>query len=686
MGIIERMNRATLLVVDDDVMNLRMAQKIFEKAYDVKIASSGAQALQIAEDGGIDLILLDVHMPQMDGHEVMRCLKHNIDTVDIPVIFVTADDDADTEVLGFREGAMDFITKPFRQDIAIQRISRILELAYLQKHLEAEVEKQTKRAEERRKRVEEMSFQTVRTMARAIDARNPYTINHSALVAEYSVLLANALGWPLEDCDQLRYAAIMHDIGKIAIPDSILTKQGTLTDLEYDVMKSHTTVGSEILGVISDFLDTEYAASQHHERYDGTGYPYGLKGDDIHPFARIVAIADAYEAMTSERSYRKRLPKEAVRKELEDGRGTQFDPMYLDVFLRLFDTGKLDEVAEKFSQNESVTIENMDPSTLLLERIMETANRRKADEGVDFITGLDTRAVGEQKIAAAMTLGDGCLAFIDVDNLKKINDTVGHKYGDRLLKLMGDVLKNYSNYGIPCRLGGDEFIFYLANIDMEQATEVIRNLMHEFLEKKDADPALRQAALSIGLCMSTKGDCYADIYAKADKALYHVKQNGKANYYFYQKQEYSLEQKTDVDLDQLMQALSTSGSYSGAMDVEYREFAKLFEYVGNLRRRYKHGIHLVMITMDVAYDHTYFIDELEDSMQSMETAIQQTIRNVDIYTRFSSVQFLVILFEAGDENLGLVLDRIFASYYRIRGTTPIAPTYSIRKLEGEVQQ
>ncbi len=545
------------------------------------------------------------------------------------------------------------------------------------------VENQIQEVEDRRRQVEEISFQMVRTMARAIDARDSYTTEHSAQVAECAVLLAKKLGWSQKEQNRLFYAAIMHDVGKIAIPDAIVGKPGKFTDLEYEVMKGHTTIGADILATISEFPHIELVAKQHHERYDGGGYPEGLKGEEIHPYARVVAIADAYNAMSSDRSYRRALSREKIRNEFVKGRGTQFDPEYTDAFLELFDAGEVEVLAARFTRSASMTIENMDPSTLLLERIMETVNRRKVDEGVDFVTGLDMRFVGEKKIAAAMATCDGCLAFLDVDNLKKINDVMGHKHGDRLLKLMGDVLRANAKNAVACRLGGDEFILFMKEVDMEDATEIIQRIMTEFLERKDADPALRPASLSIGLCMSTKDDVYGEIYSKADKALYHVKQNGKAHYYFYQKQEYSLEQKTDVDLDQLMLSLSNSGSYSGAMDVEYREFAKLFEYVGNLRRRYDHGIHLVMITMDVPVDHTYFIDELEESMQHMETAIQQTIRNVDIYTRFSSVQFLVILFEAGDDNLSLVIDRIFRSYYRISGNAQIEPTYSIRKLEGE---
>lgn len=214
-------------------------------------------------------------------------------------------------------------------------------LEYLRKNLQLEVEKQTATAVERQKKIEVLSLQMIEALAQAIDAKDDYTKGHSTRVADYAVLLARKLGWQEEQIYNLRYMVILHDIGKIGIPDNVLKKPGALTDEEYVIIQSHTTIGGDILKNISNFKDGENIARQHHERYDGSGYPNRLKGEEIDENARLVCIVDAYDAMTSKRVYRKALPREVVRNELVKGRGTQFDPEMLDVFLEMFDACEL---------------------------------------------------------------------------------------------------------------------------------------------------------------------------------------------------------------------------------------------------------------------------------------------------------------------------------------------------------
>ncbi len=218
--------------------------------------------------------------------------------------------------------------------------SALFEIDYTEK-LNAEVEKQTRRAKERAEKLERITGEMVETLASAIDAKDDYTNGHSSRVMEYSVSLAEALGMDREEIKELRAEALLHDIGKIGVPDGILNKPMRLTDDEFDVIRSHTTIGGRILSRYEDFKGAKEAAVHHHERYDGKGYPRGLSGKEIPAHARIVSIADAYDAMNSSRVYRKALPRDVIRKELVNGRGTQFDPDYLDVFLKLFDEGKV---------------------------------------------------------------------------------------------------------------------------------------------------------------------------------------------------------------------------------------------------------------------------------------------------------------------------------------------------------
>lgn len=330
-------DKATILVVDDDAMNLRIAEKMLESQFRIECVKSGREALEFVERVIPNLILLDLHMPGMDGFQVIAALRAQEKFREIPVIFLTADNDRDTEIKGFREGALDFITKPFIADIAISRVNRILELSRLQKDLQTEVRKQTRTAEERRQKVERLSSQIMETLAGTIDAKDKYTKGHSSRVAEYALKIAEKLGKSEKEQQDIYYLGLLHDIGKIGIPDGIINKTSRLTDDEYEVIKLHPAIGAEILENISELPELAFGARWHHERYDGRGYPDHLKGEEIPEMARIIGVADAYDAMTSNRSYRSVLPQSVVRGEIEKGKGTQFDPLFADKMIEMID-------------------------------------------------------------------------------------------------------------------------------------------------------------------------------------------------------------------------------------------------------------------------------------------------------------------------------------------------------------
>lgn len=330
-------DKATILVVDDDAMNLRIAEKMLESQFRIECVKSGREALEFVERVIPNLILLDLHMPGMDGFQVIAALRAQEKFREIPVIFLTADNDRDTEIKGFREGALDFITKPFIADIAISRVNRILELSRLQKDLQTEVRKQTRTAEERRQKVERLSSQIMETLAGTIDAKDKYTKGHSSRVAEYALKIAEKLGKSEKEQQDIYYLGLLHDIGKIGIPDGIINKTSRLTDDEYEVIKTHPAIGAEILENISELPELAFGARWHHERYDGRGYPDHLKGEEIPEMARIIGVADAYDAMTSNRSYRSVLPQSVVRGEIEKGKGTQFDPLFADKMIEMID-------------------------------------------------------------------------------------------------------------------------------------------------------------------------------------------------------------------------------------------------------------------------------------------------------------------------------------------------------------
>ncbi len=328
-----------ILIVDDDRTNCRIAQHILEQKFQIDICYSGEDALSFLDTSEElpDMILLDLHMPKMDGFEVIENLHKRDKCKDIPVILLTSDNDRDTEVKGFKLGASDFISKPYVTEIMLQRIERILQFNLLQKHLQKEVDKQTRTAELHSEKLERLSIQLVQTLVGTIDAKDKYTNGHSVRVAEYAKEILKRNGGSERDNREIYYMGLLHDIGKIGISDEIINKTGKLTDNEYNEIKRHPSIGYEILKNISEIPEIAVGAKWHHERYDGKGYPDGLRGEEIPNVARIIGVADAYDAMTSNRSYRRALPQEIVKQEFIKGIGTQFDPVYAKIMISIME-------------------------------------------------------------------------------------------------------------------------------------------------------------------------------------------------------------------------------------------------------------------------------------------------------------------------------------------------------------
>jgi len=324
-----------ILVVDDDSLNLMFAQKLLGEAYKTECVKSGQEALEYLAKETPHLILLDLHMPEMDGFEVMTRIMREERLKEIPVVFLTADNDRESEIEGFRLGAQDFIKKPFVADIMLERINRILELDRLRKNLSEEVQKQTQKAEARRQKVEKLSLQIMLTLANTIDAKDKYTNGHSLRVAEYAREIARRAGKTAQEQEDIYYVGLLHDIGKIGISNSIINKTSGLTDEEYEIIKGHTVIGAEILDNMTEIPGLAVGAHWHHEQFDGSGYPEGLIGEEIPETARIIGVADAYDAMASKRSYRDVLPQRVVRMEIEKGSGTQFDPQFAQIMLSM---------------------------------------------------------------------------------------------------------------------------------------------------------------------------------------------------------------------------------------------------------------------------------------------------------------------------------------------------------------
>ena len=321
-----------VVVVDDDVTNLKMAGTILSRQHmRVTALKSGRALLDYVRDNRPDLILLDVRMPEMDGFETLRRLKQETSSgQEIPVIFLTADENAESEMRGLELGAMDFIKKPFVPEVLTLRVRHIIELVRLQKNLADEVEIKTQENEN-------LSLRIVQTLAEAIDAKDNYTNGHSGRVAKYTREIARRFGYSQKRQDEIYMMGLLHDVGKIGVPDAVINKPDKLTEEEYAQIKTHPVMGDRILKNIRERPKLAVGARWHHERYDGTGYPDGLSGDIIPEEARIIAVADAYDAMTSRRSYRGILPQDIVRNEIKNGKGKQFDPAFADIMLTMIE-------------------------------------------------------------------------------------------------------------------------------------------------------------------------------------------------------------------------------------------------------------------------------------------------------------------------------------------------------------
>lgn len=321
-----------VVVVDDDIMNLKMAGHILSKNNMRVTALKSGQALldYIKENETPDLILLDINMPEMDGFETLKALREQEVGEEIPVIFLTANDDENSETRGLSLGAMDFIKKPFVPEVLTLRVRHIIDLIRLQRNLSQEVEKKTEENEK-------LFMHVVHSLADAIDAKDTYTNGHSGRVAKYSKEIARRYGYSEKAQGDIYMMGLLHDVGKIGVPDAVINKPAKLTDEEFALIKNHPSMGSRILKNIKEMPALATGARWHHEKFGGGGYPDGLSGNDIPEEARIIAVADAYDAMSSRRSYRDVLPQEVVRGEIEKGKGTQFDPKFADIMLSMID-------------------------------------------------------------------------------------------------------------------------------------------------------------------------------------------------------------------------------------------------------------------------------------------------------------------------------------------------------------
>lgn len=344
-------NAPRIMVVDDTVFNLNLLQDLLcSQGYRVFAFPRGDMALKAAEQNPPDLILLDITMPEMNGYDVCAILKTNNKLKDIPVIFISALNEPMDKVRAFAIGGVDYVNKPFQFEEVLARVATHLKIRRLQVEMEKYNRYLQELVQEQVKEISDSQMATILALAKLAESRDDETGEHLERVQAFVDILAKKLTLSTvyqdiitpEFIKNLFYACSLHDIGKVGIPDHILLKPGKLTAKEFQIMKTHTSLGAETLESVYEKYPNNALikmgiaiARHHHERWDGKGYPFGLAGEEIPLPARIMSIADVYDALRSERCYKAAMPQEQVSKIIMEGKGSQFDPILVEAFVQV---------------------------------------------------------------------------------------------------------------------------------------------------------------------------------------------------------------------------------------------------------------------------------------------------------------------------------------------------------------
>jgi len=333
---------ANILIVDDQVLNVTLLEKILHKAgYSNTFSTTDSrQAVPLFVQHDIDILLLDIRMPHMDGFDVMAELNQSIGGDYLPILILTAELTSEVRAKSLESGAKDFLTKPFDQLEVLQRIHNILEVRLLYKQVRHQNETLEEEVKKRTIELENSRYEIIERLGQAAEFKDNETGNHILRMSKYSRLLAKAKGLPEADVDLIFLAAPMHDIGKIGIPDKVLLKPGKLDADEWEVMKTHVALGGELLSGSDEIPLMRIAkniALTHHEKWDGSGYPNGLSGESIPIEGRICAICDVFDALTSERPYKKAWSVEKAMMLIKEESGRHFDPSLVPLFDTILD-------------------------------------------------------------------------------------------------------------------------------------------------------------------------------------------------------------------------------------------------------------------------------------------------------------------------------------------------------------
>lgn len=343
-----RLEKPQMLLVGLDKDSVHQMTEVFSDQFQLAAAADNEEMMAILEHGRRpDIILLDMTNPAYSLDTWLKPFKKHAASAQIPMVLIYSEKCMDNLLQGVSEGVSEYIVKPFHIELVMMRVARALQFARLQNDLHSEVSMRCKVYKEKNHRISILLSQVVDALGKTIDAKDKFTKGHSERVAKYSVMIGKKLGLSKDDLTALNYAALLHDIGKLKIPDKIINKPDKLTKEEYDIVKQHPVWGTDILRNFTAMKGVHEAARWHHERFDGAGYPDGKQGAEIPEAVRIISVADAYDSMTSNRAYRDIKEQSLVRSEIEKGRGTQFDPVMANIMLEIIDEDKNYDLREK---------------------------------------------------------------------------------------------------------------------------------------------------------------------------------------------------------------------------------------------------------------------------------------------------------------------------------------------------
>ena len=521
---------------------------------------------------------------------------------------------------------------------------------------------------DKQSQLERVTLQTITTIANIIDAKDEYTKGHSYRVAEYSSALARELGYDKEHVSNVKYIGLLHDIGKIGIPDSILNKPGKLTDSEFALMRKHAEIGGNILSGNNMIEGLDEGAKYHHERYDGSGYPLGLKGDEIPEMARIIGIADAYDAMASNRVYRKRLPNEKIIAEFKRCSGTQFDPELAEVFISMIESGKLDNIAE--DEDPDPERKSMaERSAELLQSVIGMKERHYDGEH-DYLTGILNRSAGEKYISQFLSEDDGVLFIVDITNLLGVNKKHGIVAGDKVIKTTAETLSQHGGL-VVSRYDGSGFLCFMRGIvDENSANELMAEICTKLSQVLRAAPEYEENLISIGGTLSCEAGRDLDtMLVDAEKALFYVKQLGCDGNYLYKKPEKtSARDAYALDLEQIVKLINNIGTEEeGGTDASDQapDLAEKYELVREVYENNKGDTPIILITLTAAIGKTLTVTERDEAMEYLQSAIEITSEPSAIMFRFSSVQYMIMITGTSAKTTAEQLtDRIMNSFYK----------------------